>query len=161
MYCRKCGELLNEHEKFCHVCGEPVSQDGGLNSPHMHQQYCAHGSGMPSPSIGMGEAFKLYFKRYADFSGRSRRSEFWWANLAINLVTYAIAFVLPVLSSVWALATLVPSIAMCVRRLHDIGKSGWWYLMILVPIVGPILLIVWFCEDSGPDNQWGRSPKFM
>ena len=76
MYCRKCGEMLNDNVKFCHVCGEPVAQDGGLNFAHVHQQDCFHGSGMPSPSIGMGEAFKLYFKRYADFSGRSRRSEY-------------------------------------------------------------------------------------
>lgn len=161
MYCRKCGEMLSDHEKFCHVCGESVEETAGLNSVHTHQQYCAHGTDMPSPSIGMGEAFKLYFKRYADFSSRSRRSEYWWATLAISLISYAIAFVIPMLSTVWMLATLVPSLAMCVRRLHDIGKSGWWYLMIFVPLVGSILLIVWFCQDSGPDNQWGRNPKFM
>ena len=161
MYCRKCGELLSDNVKFCHVCGEPVAQDGGLNFAHVHQQDCFHGSGMPSPSIGMGEAFKLYFKRYADFSGRSRRSEYWWATLAISLIGYAIGFAVPMLAGLWTLAILVPSLAMCVRRLHDIGKSGWWYLMIFVPLVGGILLIVWFCQDSGPDNQWGRNPKFM
>ena len=116
---------------------------------------------MPSPSIGMGEAFKLYFKRYADFSGRSGRSEYWWATLAISLIGYAIGFAVPMLAGLWTLAILVPSLAMGVRRLHDIGMSGWWYLMSFVPLVGGILLIVWFCEDSGPDNQWGRSPKFM
>ena len=115
---------------------------------------------MPSPSIGMGEAFKLYFKRYADFSGRSRRSEYWWATLAISLISYAIAFVIPMLSTVWMLATLVPSLAMCVRRLHDIGKSGWWYLLICIPLVGSIILLVWYCQDSGPENQWGSNPKF-
>ena len=60
MYCRKCGEMLSDHEKSCHVCGEPVEETAGLNSVHMHQQYCAHGTGMPSPSIGMGEVQAVF-----------------------------------------------------------------------------------------------------
>ena len=59
----------------------------------------------------------------------------------------------------WSLATLVPQIAITIRRLHDIGKSGWYYLIGLIPLVGGIILLVWMCQDSTEDNQWGPNPK--
>ena len=61
---------------------------------------------------------------------------------------------------VYALAIFIPSIAVCVRRLHDIGKSGWYYFIGLIPLVGGIILLVWFCTDSQlGENQWGANPK--
>ena len=105
------------------------------------------------------EATKLFFIRYVDFKGRSRRSEYWWASLAIGIVGALISSIIPELGGLWNLAILVPSIAICVRRLHDIGKSGWWYLINLIPLVGQIILIIWFCKDSGEANQWGPNPK--
>ena len=105
------------------------------------------------------EATKAYFLRYADFRGRSRRSEYWWASLGIGLLGSIIGAIIPNLAWIWTLAVMVPSLAICVRRLHDIGKSGWNYLFILIPLVGPILLIIWFCKDSTEDNQWGPNPK--
>ena len=58
------------------------------------------------------------------------------------------------------LILLIPSISVSVRRLHDIGKSGWWLLLGFIPIAGPIVLLVWFCTDSQPgENQWGANPK--
>lgn len=60
------------------------------------------------------------------------------------------------------LALLLPSLGLCVRRLHDIGKSGWWWLLALIPIVGAIILIVWFCKDSQPtENQYGPIPNLV
>ena len=104
-------------------------------------------------------AFKLFFLRYADFGGRSRRGEYWWASLAIGILGTVISAIVPDLSWIWSLAVMVPGVALCVRRLHDIGKSGWYYLFVLIPLVGPILLLIWFCKDSARDNIWGPNPK--
>ena len=60
---------------------------------------------------------------------------------------------------IYLLAVLIPSLAVEVRRLHDIGKSGWWLLLGLIPLIGPIVLIVWFATDSKGDNQYGPNPK--
>ena len=105
------------------------------------------------------EATKLFFTRYVDFNGRSRRSEYWWAYLAIAIISAVLTAVLGELAYIWTLATLIPNIAITVRRLHDIGKSGWWYLICLIPLVGAIILLVFMCLDSTEDNQWGPNPK--
>lgn len=111
-------------------------------------------------------------KKYATFSGRARRKEFWMYSLfnTIFIVLLMIAdgllgFIsrstgLGILSTLYILSTLLPSIALTVRRLHDIGRSGWWHLIVLVPIVGPIVLIVFSCLDSqAGENQFGPNPK--
>ena len=105
------------------------------------------------------EATKLFFTRYTDFGGRSRRSEYWWSSLSIAIIGAIVSAILGDLAFIWSLAILVPGIAVSVRRLHDIGKSGWWYLIGLVPLVGLIILLVWMCKDSTEDNQWGPNPK--
>ena len=111
------------------------------------------------------DAVKSCFHQYASFSGRARRSEYWYFTLFNIVLSYVIAFIggwmdfkgLPVIAY---LALFLPGLAVCIRRLHDIGKSGWWYLIGFVPVVGFILLIVWFCRDSeaGP-NRYGQNPK--
>lgn len=113
---------------------------------------------MEVKSVGFGEAIKLYFTNYANFSGRTRRSAYFKAVIFINIITSALSGV-PELAAVWALVTLLPGIAMVVRRLHDTGRSGWYYLFLLIPLVGPILILVWICSDSTEDNQWGPNPK--
>ena len=105
------------------------------------------------------------WKQYADFTGRARRTEYWM----FALVNFGIALLLELilgftflyfLTYVYSLAIFIPSLAVCVRRLHDIGRSGWWYLIGLVPVVGWIILIIWFCTDSQPgSNKWGPNPK--
>ncbi|RYG87752.1 MAG: DUF805 domain-containing protein [Alphaproteobacteria bacterium] len=108
--------------------------------------------------------------RYFDFSGRSRRAEYWLYALVVVVATIA-AVLADVaifekapgsgfLYGIIALVHLVPTIAVNVRRLHDIGKSGWWYLLIFIPLIGAILLIIWACRDSAPgDNRYGPNPK--
>ena len=165
MICRKCGELLDDNAKFCSVCGaklgESQSYEGKLNPTHSHEEACAHEGYVAGgrESVSFVEAFKLFFLRYADFKGRSRRSEYWWASLGIGILGAIVTGILGDLAFIWSLATLIPGLAICVRRLHDIGKSGWWYLIGLIPLVGTIILIVWFCKDSTEDNQWGPNPK--
>lgn len=112
------------------------------------------------------------WQQYADFSGRARRKEYWMFTLFNTIIAFVISFVLgfiggltgllglTYLSYIYSLAVFIPSLAVCVRRLHDVGKSGWMYLIILIPIVGWIWLIVLFCTDSQPgSNQWGNNPK--
>lgn len=117
-----------------------------------------------NPSISFVEAIKLYFSNYVNFSGRSRRSEYWYVVL-FNVVVMLILSVLPkslaFIGTIWSLGTLLPSIALFIRRLHDIGKSGWWILLNLIPVVGSIWLLVLAASDSQPGaNAWGTSPKF-
>ncbi len=112
------------------------------------------------------EAVKSVFTNYTNFSGRARRSEFWWYNLCMIVVQGVLSFlsqsssIFAILSTVVALGCLIPSLAVAVRRLHDIGKSGWYYLFALIPLVGSIILIIWFAKDSQPgDNAYGPNPK--
>lgn len=117
-----------------------------------------------TPSVGFVQAITMFFKNYANFSGRSRRSEYWYIVL-FNLLVSAVLGMLPqslsFVSALWALGTLIPGLALAVRRLHDIGKSAWWLLIVLIPVVGAIWLIVLEATDSKPEaNAWGNSPKY-
>ena len=99
----------------------------------------------------------VFFRHYADFSGKLSRKQFWMAYLfyVVSLLPlYALDMFIgfPVLSSVYSLATLVPLIAFVVRRLHDTGKSGWWYLIVVVPLVGVIWLLVLLCRKGETGN---------
>jgi uncharacterized membrane protein YhaH (DUF805 family) len=112
------------------------------------------------------EWYLAALKKYADFSGRARRREYWMfvlVNLVISCVLAGLGYVsnaFNVLSYIYALAVLVPSFAVGWRRLHDTGRSGWWMLIGLIPLVGAIILIVFFLQDSAPgDNQYGPNPK--
>ena len=166
-YCKKCGEMLTGFSRTCPVCGatqedaDTTRQAASLNPTHTRQQDCAHEGHVAdsSKSVSFPEAMKLFFVRYADFKGRSRRSEYWWAALGIGILGSVIGSVLPDLSWIWTLAVLIPGLALCVRRLHDTGRSGWYYLFILIPLVGHILLLIWFCGDSTGTNRWGPNPK--
>jgi uncharacterized membrane protein YhaH (DUF805 family) len=105
------------------------------------------------------------WRNWNNFSGRTRRSGYWYTVLANIIVAVvfgiltSIAGIFGILSTLYSLAFLVPGLALTIRRLHDAGKSGWWLLIYLVPLVGWILLLVWLCTDSVPDNQWGPNPK--
>lgn len=95
---------------------------------------------------------------YADFEGRVGRQEFWmfvlWA-YALYLVLEILG--LDILSVLIGLGTLLPHLALCARRLHDTGRSGWWQLLIVVPIIGWIILVVWCAEKTTPaDNVYGQ-----
>ena len=115
-------------------------------------------------------------EKFAQFSGRARRAEYWWF-VVVNAVVIALLALLVVIFAsisdalgvvawlaygVYALAVLIPALAVAVRRLHDTGKSGWWLLIALVPLVGVIVLLVFYFTDSVPgENQYGASPKYV
>ena len=104
-------------------------------------------------------------EHYADFKGRARRQTYWMYMLCcfvIGLVLTIISLLIKtnILSSLFSLALLVPNLAINARRLHDTGRSGWWQLIALVPVVGFIVLLIFLCQDSKPEaNKWGANPK--
>lgn len=112
------------------------------------------------------DAVKSVFSKYAKFSGRARRSEYWYFFLFNYIVTFVLTMLtnisegLAFLSTLWMLVTLVPTLAVSWRRMHDIGKSGGWYFINLIPLVGQIIWIVLCVKDSQPgDNTYGPNPK--
>jgi uncharacterized membrane protein YhaH (DUF805 family) len=114
--------------------------------------------------MGFGQAISTGFRKYVNFSGRARRSEYWYWVLFSVIVGFVAAIVDMQLntqlnSSIANLVIAIPSIAVAVRRLHDIDRSGWWVLIGLVPLVGFILLVVWFASEGthGP-NRFGPDP---
>jgi uncharacterized membrane protein YhaH (DUF805 family) len=127
--------------------------------------------------MGFGTAVSAFWSNYRNFKGRARRSEYWFIQLflvATNLAAAAIDFALMdgdverfianggggIVGLIWILATIVPALAVLIRRLHDTGRSGWWALIGLIPVVGAIVLLVFTVEDSTQgDNSFGASPK--
>lgn len=111
-------------------------------------------------------------KDYAVFEGRASRSEYWYFTLfnviiiillsvvenALGLIVLASDGGLGVLSMIYALAVLVPSLAVGVRRLHDTDRSGWWMLLALVPIISLVLIVFFIFKGTEGDNQYGASP---
>jgi len=105
-------------------------------------------------------------KQYADFNGRARRTEFWMFVLFNFIITMILTFIDSligtdfILSGLYGLFILIPGLAVAVRRLHDIGKSGWWIFIQLIPLIGSIWLIVLWAQDSEPvTNEYGPNPK--
>jgi uncharacterized membrane protein YhaH (DUF805 family) len=94
------------------------------------------------------ESVRVCFSKYADFTGRASRSEYWWFMLFIVLASAALSMFSDVLSALFALGTLVPSVAAATRRLRDTNRSGWWQLICLVPVVGVVVLIVFLAQEG-------------
>jgi uncharacterized membrane protein YhaH (DUF805 family) len=115
---------------------------------------------------------KVVLENYLSFDGRARRAEFWWYALANLIISFVLSIIdsalgwgvgfTGVLSGIYALAVLLPGIGVAIRRLHDTDKSGWWLLLVLIPIVGAIVLIVFWATDGAPGtNQYGASEKYV
>jgi uncharacterized membrane protein YhaH (DUF805 family) len=120
------------------------------------------------------QAIRSVLSQYVGFTGRARRSEFWWWFLFTVLVGIVVSILDQILGTtvgegfnqtgvfgtIASLALILPNLAVSVRRLHDTGRSGWWILIGLVPIVGFIVLLVFYVQDSKPGpNQHGPNPK--
>ncbi len=179
--CPKCGMRIEGsigmNRNFCQNCG--------CNLTDVPEQYARRYSESEDiANYNLITAFVSMFKKYAQFNGRSRRSEYWYATLAnvlISMAMYIVIIVMAVMSEssytmsttltmilgfislAWvgyAFAVLIPSMAICVRRLHDTGRSGWNYLYCLIPYIGSIILIVFLAQEGqrGP-NIYGPDPK--
>ena len=123
------------------------------------------------------QAVTAGYQGFVKFNGRSSRSEFWYWTLFQVIVSVVISFIFGgghmttgeggvsmnyeggLVANLWALANLLPGIAVSIRRLHDINRSGWWLFIALIPLVGWIILIVWDCQEgTAGDNQYGPPP---
>ena len=164
MKCTGCGSDNPENAQFCGGCGVSLSAstptDVGIDAAEL-------------PMVDFGTAVKLGFQRYVDFSGRSTRAEYWWWGLFTTVVSVALiiadtlagnsstfGWLGGLLETLFTLATIIPSLALGVRRLHDINRTGWWLLLLFVLVIGWIVLIVWAIErgDEGP-NKYGPDPR--
>ncbi|MDO4539549.1 MAG: DUF805 domain-containing protein [Syntrophomonadaceae bacterium] len=107
------------------------------------------------------QAYLKMFMNYVNFSDRTNRPDFWWAvlgNVIVCLVLGIIIAIIPGLKflyTLYSLAILIPGLALGIRRLHDIGKSGWFILVGLIPIIGLIWLIILYCKESVPEQMSG------
>lgn len=110
-------------------------------------------------------------KKYAQFSGRARRKEYWMFTLFNVIISIVLGFIdsvvfktssgsTGILSLLYMVAIFLPGLAVAIRRLHDTGRSGWWFLIAFVPILGWIALLIFMILDSQPgDNEYGPNPK--
>ena len=153
MKCPQCGHDNTEDAQFCGGCGANLS----LGEASV---------GTELPMVDFGEAISRGFRNYATFSGRATRAEHWWFALFVVIgrlvlgVIGALASLPGVLDAVFSIVTLIPALAVGVRRLHDINRTGWWLLLWPVPVFGWIVLIVWAIKrgDKGP-NKYGPDPR--
>ena len=119
-------------------------------------------------NYGVIDWFKKGLRNYTSFSGRARRKEFWFFTLA----QFILVFIAMVLDSIIfgsdtglfyvlvGLGLFLPSLSVAIRRLHDTSRSGWWFLLTLVPLIGGIILLVFLASDTKPEtNQWGPPAK--
>ena len=172
-YCTACGAESVVHEAASPVLAGPPVSSGTKGSPFGE-------AGYPRPS-----RTNWYFevlKKYAVFGGRARRREYWYFFLFNFLVGMVIAMIVGFAAGLYGastgtsvddstvegiydlyfLATLLPYLAVSVRRLHDTNRSGWWLLITFVPFIGGLILLFWFVEDSQPGpNRFGPNPKEM
>jgi len=116
--------------------------------------------------MGFVDAFKAFFSNYLKFDGRSSRSEFWWVVLALFIINILIGVLSAVsetlggiLSLVFGLGIIIPYIALAIRRFHDVDKSGWWALTLLIPLVGLVIVLIFFTQrGTVGSNQYGPDP---
>ncbi len=94
------------------------------------------------------ESIKTCFKKYADFDGRASRPEYWWFFLFCVLASIALGIVSATLSTLFSLATLIPSFSVGARRLHETNRSGWWQLLWFVPVIGWIVIIIFLAQAA-------------
>ena len=106
------------------------------------------------------EHFIGALKKYADFTGRARRQEYWMFILVYMIINIVLSFLgLDIVSGIVGLGLLIPSLSIAARRLHDTGRSGWWQLIVLIPLIGLIVLIIFLAQDSNDENDYGANPK--
>lgn len=149
VFCRGCAKQIHETALSCPGCGAPQAASNGVTATAVAD----------NTPITFGNVFAVVMKKYATFQGRARRREYWLFLLVSTLIAFAIGMVealageSQIISSIYNLALLVPTISVGVRRLHDSDRSGWW---LLLPIVNLIFLVQ---DGTQGDNRFGPNPK--
>lgn len=152
------GQYTQPNNQF----NQPANQQGyaqpnAYAQPNTYTYPNVNTSGSPK-RVGFGEAIKLFFVNYVNFTGRSTASEYWYAYLFNFLVALCTSWI-PVVGTLISLGLIIPGLAVGIRRLHDTGKSWVYMLMGLIPLAGFIILIVQYCKASDADNKWGPAPR--
>ncbi|MDO5769419.1 MAG: DUF805 domain-containing protein [Psychrobacter sp.] len=123
-------------------------------------------NGQIEENYNMFDWFKKCLINYTNFSGRARRKEYWYFYL-VAILSYIVAMIIDgilgtdlIIFLLTALGLFLPGLAVSVRRLHDVNKSGWFFFVSFIPLIGGILLLVWNCTDTDPNtNKWGRPAR--
>jgi len=154
IYCRSCGARISAQAPLCPQCGAP---QGNVRMAQM-------GDGIPRT---FSNSVRICLRKYAIFRGRAPRAEYWYFTLFSILVGISVGIVVAAVYSLFdfklfivsvfvTLFLLLPGIAVQVRRLHDIDRSGWWYLLFLLPLIGQIIILIWDCTPgTRGDNRFG------
>ena len=158
VFCRGCGKQIHETAPTCPHCGAPQIAPPPTAGP------ISTGKGVDFPT-----SVKICFSKYASWKGRASRSEYWYFQLLGPIFTIPLAILAAAvpaqatafnaISTVITLGLFLPGLAVFVRRLHDTNRSGWWFWLLVVPVIGWILVLVWFCtKGTAGDNQYGPDP---
>ncbi|ENV33292.1 DUF805 domain-containing protein [Acinetobacter gerneri] len=146
--------------------GQAIAIYFELKTTFTPTQYNTEPSSKNEDVYNLFDWFIKCIKNYANFNGRARRKEYWFFRLSMLIISISASFIDAILETeilfigLFILATFIPDLAVSVRRLHDINKSGWWYLITLIPIFGIILLIIWLAKEGDQhNNMYGESPK--
>ena len=163
MFCSECGTSVINNAKFCANCGTASEVNSSIQRPVLQSQPAAIST---QNGMGFGESITTCFSKYADFTGRASRPEYWWFYLFGTLIGWGInivaALTIPepttrlVMTSLVSLAFFLPSLAVGTRRLHDTDRSGWNMLWVLT-IIGVIPVVIWLASKSDEnENRYGR-----
>lgn len=156
-YCGNCGSKLEKESIYCSGCGKKVSNSSHKEVSASHNDY--------DEKLGLFDTYIHSIKNYIEFDGRASRREF-WNFMIFNWVIYFFLVLFEVFvginptgedgvfSVLFSLFTIIPSISISVRRIHDTGREGWW---ILLPFIN---LILAFTKGDNGDNQYGEEPIF-
>ncbi|MFZ6675134.1 DUF805 domain-containing protein [Undibacterium sp. Xuan67W] len=164
VFCRGCGKEIHETAVTCPHCGAAQATSSATSTAS-------------TIADDTGNAFDWYIlvlQKYAVFTGRSRRKEYWFFFLFTILISMGLAIVdritgtasfgsnTGLLGGLYSLATFIPGLAVTARRLHDTGRSAWWMLIAFIPVIGWIILIVFLASESHrAENEYGVCPKMM
>lgn len=173
-FCSKCGKEIGGDDVFCGKCGKKLVKGDDHTSAGGQTEELTHTEANFEPIGGPTKYIVTCIKKYVDGSGRARRAEYWYLQLFLFFGLIMTAFLdttfFPAyvtandgtgpLYIAFVLVMLLPSIAVAVRRLHDTGRSGWHLLLGLIPLLGGIIVLIFFLTDSDKDNnKYGPNPK--